>query len=106
MQNIYANVSRLARDRGYPRRPAQPPDDYLPLLVRALGGFEEQLTRITAAYMRVHYGDHPVSRAELAQLREDYRVVREGEMANQRIPQEDCALTESTKLNSGENHID
>ena len=84
VQNIYANVSRLARDRGYPRRPAQPPDDYLPLLVRALGGFEEQLARITAAYMRVHYGDHPVSRAELAQLREDYRVVREGEVANQR----------------------
>jgi hypothetical protein len=86
VQNIYANVSRLARDRGFPRRPAQPPDDYLPALVRALGGFEEQLARITAAYMRVHYGDHPVSRAELAQLREDYRVVREGEMANQRIP--------------------
>ena len=79
VQNIYANVSRLARDRGYPRRPAQPPDDYLPVLVRALGGFEDQLARITAAYMRVHYGDHPVSRAELAQLREDYRAVREGE---------------------------
>ena len=86
VQNIYANVSRLARDRGYPRRPAQPPDDYLPVLVRALGGFEDQLARITAAYMRVHYGDHPVSRAELAQLREDYRAVREGEIANQRIP--------------------
>ena len=79
VQNIYANVSRLARDRGYPRRPAQPPDDYLPALTRALGGFEEQLARITAAYMRVHYGDHPVSRAELARLREDYRAVREGE---------------------------
>ena len=79
VQNIYANVSRLARDRGYPRRPAQPPDDYLPVLVRALGGFEDQLARITAAYMRVHYGDHPVSRAELALLREDYRAVQDGE---------------------------
>jgi len=29
--------------------------------------------------MRVHYGDHPVSRAELAQLREDYRAVQDGE---------------------------
>jgi hypothetical protein len=79
VQNIYANVSRLARDRGYPRRPAQPPDDYLPVLVRALGGFEDQLARITAAYMRVHYGDHPVSRTELAQLREDFRAVQDGE---------------------------
>jgi hypothetical protein len=79
VQNIYANVSRMARHRGYPRRPAQPPDDYLPVLVRALGGFEDQLARITLAYMRVHYGDHTVSRAELAQLREDYRAVRDGE---------------------------
>ncbi len=85
VQNIYANVCRLARDRGYPRRPAQPPDDYLPVLVRALGGFEDQLARITAAYMRVHYGDHPVARAELAQLREDYRAVQDGEEANQRM---------------------
>jgi hypothetical protein len=85
VQNIYANVSRLARDRGYPRRPAQPPDDYLPVLVQAMGGFEDQLARITAAYMRVHYGDHPVSRDELAQLREDYRAVREGDEANQRM---------------------
>jgi hypothetical protein len=82
VQNIYANVSRLARGRGYPRRPAQPPDDYLPDLVRAFGGCEDQLRRITAAYMRVHYGDHPVAMAELAQLREDYRAVREGEAAN------------------------
>ena len=91
VQNIYANVGRLARDRGFPRRPAQPPDDYLPVLVRAFGGFETELARITAAYMRVHYGDHPVSRAELTQLREDYRAVRAGdrtrisESANERI---------------------
>jgi len=85
VQNIYANVSRLARDRGHPRHPAQPPDDYLPVLVQAFGGFEDQLTRITAAYMRVHYGDHPVSRDELARLREDYRTVREGDEANQRM---------------------
>ena len=30
VQNIYANVARLARARGYAWRPAQPPDDYLP----------------------------------------------------------------------------
>ena len=79
VQNIYANLGRLARDRGFPRRPAQPPDDYLPVLVRAFGGFEEQLARITAVYMRVHYGEHPVTRAELTQLREDYRTVRDGD---------------------------
>ncbi len=76
VQNIYANVCRLARERGYPRRPAQPPDDYLPMLAQAFAGLDEPLARITAAYMRVHYGDHPVTLAALAQLREDYQLVR------------------------------
>jgi len=79
VQNIYANLCRLARERGYPRRPAQPPDAYLPVLVQAFAGYEEPLARITAAYMRVHYGDHPVTMAELSRLREDYRAVRDSE---------------------------
>jgi len=79
VQNMYANLSRLARRRGYGRHPAQPADDYLPLLVRAFGGHEESLARITAAYMRVHYGDQPITRAELGQLRRDYDGVRTAE---------------------------
>ena len=77
VQNIYANLCRLARQRGYPRRPAQPPDAYLPALTQAFAGHEEALERITAAYMRVHYGDRPVSLDELSALRADYRAVRE-----------------------------
>jgi hypothetical protein len=76
VQNMYANLCRLARQRGYPRRPAQPPDDYLPILERAFAGQEEALARITVAYMRVHYGDQLISPAELAQLRQDYHQVR------------------------------
>jgi hypothetical protein len=76
VQNIYANICRLARRRGYPRRAAQPPDAYLPLLQQAFAGQEEALARITAAYMQVHYGDQPVSPLELAQLRRDYQQVR------------------------------
>ncbi len=79
VENIYANVCRLARRRGYGRLPAQPPDDYLSVLVRAFEGHGEALSRITAAYMRVHYGDHPVSRAELDTLRADYRALRESQ---------------------------
>jgi len=79
VQNIYANLCRLARRRGYGRRPAQPPDDYLPTLARAFSGQEEALARITAAYMRVHYGERPVTFAELAQLRADYHQVRRAE---------------------------
>ncbi len=78
VQNIYANLCRLARQRGQPRPPSQPPDDYLPSLARAFPGHDQALARITAAYMRVHYGDQPVTPAELAQVRADYRAVREG----------------------------
>jgi hypothetical protein len=81
VQNIYANLCRLARRRGFPRRPAQPPDDYLRLLERAFAGQEAALARITAAYMRVHYGDRPVGADELAGLRADYRQVRAAEEA-------------------------
>jgi hypothetical protein len=76
VQNIYANLCRLARLRGHPRRPAQPPDAYLPVLAGVFPGRDEALARITAAYMRVHYGDQPVSLAELAQLRQDYQAIR------------------------------
>lgn len=77
VENLYANLCRMARARGFPRAPSQPPDAYLPVLALAFEGQKERLARITAAYMRVHYGDHPVSPEELASLRADYRVLAE-----------------------------
>jgi hypothetical protein len=79
VQNMYANLCRLAAQRGYPRHPAQPPDRYLPILVEAFGGHNEALSRFTMAYMRVHYGDRRVSFGELARLRGDYDEVRTSE---------------------------
>jgi hypothetical protein len=77
VQNIYANLCRIANRRGYPRHRAQPPDDYLPTLNKAFGPeAEEALSRITWAYMRVHYGDKPIGVAELTQLQRDYHLVR------------------------------
>lgn len=76
VQNIYANVSRLAGRRGYPRTAAQSPDEYLPQLQAAFPGEIEKLVRLTAAYMRVHYGDQPVAQEELNQLREDYKLLQ------------------------------
>jgi hypothetical protein len=72
VQNMYANLCRLAGQRGYPRHPAQPPDRYLPVLEQAFGGHNEALSRITMAYMRVHYGDRAVGIGELSRLRRDY----------------------------------
>ncbi len=77
VQNIYANVARLAARRGYLRAAAQPPDEYLPQLNAAFPDQETILARLTSAYMRVHYGDHPVEERELAQLRVDYATIKE-----------------------------
>jgi hypothetical protein len=81
VENIYANLCRIARQRGHARLSSQPPDAYLPVLARAFPGSDDRLRRITHAYMRVHYGDHQVTRAELVALRADYRALREAETA-------------------------
>lgn len=75
VQNLYANLGRLARRRGNPRQPAQSPDDYLPALRQAFPGHDDRLLRITLAYMRVHYGDQEITHAELEGLRADYAQV-------------------------------
>ncbi|HEY83646.1 MAG TPA: DUF4129 domain-containing protein [Chloroflexi bacterium] len=77
VENMYANLCRLAQRRGYPRPPAQTPDDYLVLLAKAFPGQEKALARLTAAYQRVHYGDLPVQSDELRRLRSDYEQVRQ-----------------------------
>lgn len=79
VQNMYANLCRLAAQRGYPRHPAQPPDRYLPTLVEVFDGHQEALSRITTAYMRVHYGDRSLSLGELGRLRGDYNEIRTSE---------------------------
>jgi len=77
VENIYANLSRMAGRRGFPRRLDQSPDLYLPDLRAAFPGHNEALARMTNAYMRVHYGDRAVQADELAQIRVDYRQVIE-----------------------------
>lgn len=75
VENIYANLSRLARKEGYPRRPAQGPDRYLSTLMQAFPGHEAELTSITAAYMRVRYAERPITQEELDDLRAAYAAV-------------------------------
>lgn len=77
VQNIYANVSRLAKRRGFGRPLSMSPDDYLPLLELAFPEQQERLARLTQAYMAVHYGDEAADPAELAQLRQDYALLAE-----------------------------
>jgi len=53
------------------------PDEYLPSLHQAFPDQDVALQRLTLATMRVHYGDHPISETDLAQLRADFRAIQE-----------------------------
>jgi hypothetical protein len=75
VENIYANLVRIARRKGYPRHPSQGPDRYLPQLILAFEGHEAELTAITTAYMRVRYAERPITPEELDALRAAYAVV-------------------------------
>lgn len=75
VENIYANLSRLARRKGYPRHPAQGPDSYLPALNQAFPGHEAELSAITAAYLRVRYAERPITAQELDTLRAAYAAI-------------------------------
>lgn len=77
VENLYANLSRLARQRGEARQPTEAPDAYLPRLALAFPGQEVGLAVLTEAYMRVYYGEQPVDRAELERLREIYEGIKE-----------------------------
>jgi len=75
VRHIYANVVRLAERRGFPRSPAQTPNEFLPELQRAFPACDSDLSNITEAYVRVHYGEAPSSLQELEALRSCWRRV-------------------------------
>jgi hypothetical protein len=60
VENIYANLSRIARSK------------YLPQLNLAFPDHEAELLMITAAYNRVRYAERPITQEELAELRAAY----------------------------------
>jgi hypothetical protein len=49
VENIYANLSRIARGKGFPRPAAYGPDKYLPILYQAFPDHEAELNTVTAA---------------------------------------------------------
>jgi hypothetical protein len=75
VENIYANLTRVARQRGFPRHPSQGPDHYLPRLMLAFPDHDAELMQVTAAYMRVRYAERPISPAELDDLRAAYAAI-------------------------------
>ncbi len=77
IRRIYAHVTALGGERGYPRLPQQTPYEYLPELTQAFPGLAAELKGITEAYIAVHYGEAPEDPAVLDDVRAAWRLVRE-----------------------------
>jgi hypothetical protein len=76
IRRIYANLTRLAAEAGYPRATTQTPYEYLHNLHRALPGSDADVGAITEAYVNAHYGRVPDSPEELQEIRDCWERVR------------------------------
>ena len=82
VRNIYANTTRLAKKRGYPRHKARTAYEYLPDLQAAFPAAGREAQQITDAYVSVAYGDLPTSKEELADLRAAYERLKDSPAAS------------------------
>ncbi len=82
VENIYANVSRLASRQGYERAVSQTPDQYLPDLIQAFPDHAEPLTALTLSYMEVYYGNAAVSDQQLETLKGYYARISDSVSPN------------------------
>ena len=91
VRHVYANLQHLAAERGFPRRPAQTPNDYLPTLEEAFPGHEDAIRHITTLYNAYEYGDIPTGAAEIGRLHAAWDAIRRetgtGQVARQRRPE-------------------
>lgn len=59
IRRTYAQLMHLCRQLGIPRHPAVTPLEFLPVMLAAFPGCEQELEQITAAYQQVRYGEIP-----------------------------------------------
>ncbi len=76
IRHIYANLQKLAAERGAPRAPTWTPNDYLPHLMHVFPDCPLELHRITAAYNAYEYGQVPTDPETLQQLRNDWKKLQ------------------------------
>lgn len=76
IRRIYARMTHEAGKRGFPRLPAQTPNDYAPALRQAFPGVDDDIDHITAAYIAAHYGEVPDTDEALAAIRAAWERAR------------------------------
>lgn len=77
IRNIYANLQKLAAERGVPRDPSWTPNDYLSRLPQAFPGQEAALRHITDVYNAYEYGHVNTDSEEIARLREAWEAIQQ-----------------------------
>jgi hypothetical protein len=69
IRRIYAQMTRLAAEQGYPRTASETPFEYEATARRAFPDVGAEVRAITRAYVAAHYGQVPDSEAELQEIR-------------------------------------
>jgi hypothetical protein len=77
IRRIYAHLSALAAERGYPRALHETPYEYLPVLEQSFPDSREEVARITEAYVAVHYGEAPERPEHLKAIQAAWERIRE-----------------------------
>jgi len=76
IRRIYTQLMDLSEMLGKTRAPAVTPLEFLPTLDGLFTGMESELNAITAAYLRVRYGEFPETRQEIDSVEAAWEGVR------------------------------
>jgi len=76
IRRIYAHMMDLAKKLDIPRPPASTPLEFQPILQDMLPDAKEDVGLITAAYLRVRYGEIPETNEEIEQVEQAWEHVR------------------------------
>lgn len=76
IRRIYASLNALAAERGYPRGQSQTPYEYRAVLQRAWPEQSAEISFLTEAYVRAHYGSVQDAADTLRRAREAWEVIR------------------------------
>ena len=73
---VYEQLMRLCEKMGNPRPAATTPLEFLPDLYDLFPGEEENLDKITYAFLKVRYGEYPESRDETREVQDAWKSIR------------------------------
>jgi len=76
IRRIYAHMMDLAKQLGVPRPPASTPLEFQPVLEDMLPDGQADVQLITAAYLRVRYGEIPETKEEINEVESAWENVR------------------------------